>query len=289
MADPTPYEEHRISRGEGDIYVRDYGGTGPALILMHGFPDHMGIYDDLVPHLVAAGRRVVLFDFLGFGSSDKPDGARYDFAQQLGDLEAVVQALDLRTVALVPHDSSGIVGINFAIAHPDMVAALYILNSAFDASSLPHWPEMIILFADPDLAALASAIAVDPAQFGWLLRWQQGRFAASLSPAQRVRFEQVIGPLIADNFIRQPGAGPAFAQMTAAFHAELQLNSGRLDLLRTLDMPVKVIWGIADPYLTMEMGRERAARFRHGTFHPIAAGHWLQSDEPTLVAREMLS
>ncbi|QJU58666.1 alpha/beta hydrolase [Sphingomonas sp. AP4-R1] len=289
MADPIPYDAHRIPSGAGEIYVRDYAGAGPALVLMHGFPDHLGIYDDLVPYLVAAGRRVVLFDFLGFGASDKPAGAQYSFAQQLGDLKTVVRALNLGTVALVPHDSSGIVGINFAIAHPEQVAGLYILNSAFDASPLAHWPEMIILFADPDLTALAHAIATDTTQFGWLLRWQQGRFAASLPPTQGARFESVIGPLIADNFIRQPGAGPAFAQMTAAFYAELQLNSGRLDLLQALDMPVKVIWGIADPYLTTAMGRERAARFRRGTFHPVAAGHWLQSDEPAQVAREILS
>ena len=56
---------------------------------MHGFPDNLHIYDDLVPHLVAAGRRVVTFDFLGFGASDKP-GTGYSFAQQMGDLEAVV-------------------------------------------------------------------------------------------------------------------------------------------------------------------------------------------------------
>ena len=54
-------------------------------------------------------------------------------------------------------------------------------------------------------------------------------------------------------------------------------------------MPVKVIWGTDDPYLTTTMGEERASRFRHGTFHPVAAGHWLQSDEPALVAKEILS
>jgi haloalkane dehalogenase len=54
-------------------------------------------------------------------------------------------------------------------------------------------------------------------------------------------------------------------------------------------MPVKVIWGTFDPYLATPMGEERATRFRHGSFHPIPAGHWLQSDEPELVAKEILS
>jgi haloalkane dehalogenase len=209
--------------------------------------------------------------------------------QQLGDLEAVVQGLNLGKVVLVVHDSSGIVGLNFAIAHPGKVAGLCILNSAFDASPAAHWPEMIILFGDPELAALAQLFATSPAQFGWLLQWQQGRLAVGLSPAQRAHFEDFIGPLIARNFIDAPSAAPAFMQMTAQFYAELARNSGRLDLLAALEMPVKVIWGTADPYLATPMGEERATRFRHGTFHPVPAGHWLQSDEPALVAQEILS
>lgn len=289
MTSPLAYDEHRIPTGQGNVLARDYPGAGPTLVLMHGFPDNQGIYDDLIPHLTAAGRRVVTFDFLGFGGSDKPAGATYGFDQQLGDLEAVVQYLHLGDIVLVPHDSSGIVGVNFAIAHPRKVAGLCILNSAFEDSPLAVWPEMIILFGDPSLAALAQALRHSPAQFGWLLQWQQGRFAAALSPEHRAHFERVIGPLIADNFITQPSSAPAFVQMTAQFYAELKRNAGRLSELAALEMPVRVIWGTDDPYFSAPMGEERAARFKHGSFHPVAAGHWLQSDEPALVAKEILS
>ena len=71
---PT-FIEHRVPHGGGSLYVRDFAGEGPAFVLLHGFPDNLHIYDDLVPHLVAAGRRTVAFDFLGFGASDKPKGA----------------------------------------------------------------------------------------------------------------------------------------------------------------------------------------------------------------------
>ena len=58
---------------------------------MHGFPDNLHIWDDLIPHLVAKGRRVVAFDFLGFGASDKLPGASYSFKQQLGDRAAAIR------------------------------------------------------------------------------------------------------------------------------------------------------------------------------------------------------
>ena len=74
--------EHRVPRGRGSLYVRDFPGSGPAFVVLHGFPDNSHIYDDLIPHLVSAGRRTVAMDFLGFGASDKPEDALYSFERQ---------------------------------------------------------------------------------------------------------------------------------------------------------------------------------------------------------------
>jgi haloalkane dehalogenase len=285
----SDFTEHRIPRDVGGLYAREYAGAGPTLVLMHGFPDNLLIYDDLVPYLVAGGRRVVTFDFLGFGASGKPAGAAYSFKQQLGDLEAIVESLDLGQAVLVPHDSSGIAAVNFAIDHPDRVSGLCILNSAFDDSALASWPEMVSLFADPKLSALALAVAESPAQFKWLLDWQREKFAEPLTASQRAHFDAVIGPLIADNFVNEPSAGPAFVQMAAQFYEELARNGARLPLVAALDLPVKVIWAEHDPYLNVAMGRERASRFLNAAFHLVPAGHWLQSDEPELVAQHLLS
>jgi haloalkane dehalogenase len=84
MSNHALFVECHIPRGQGTIYARDYEGAGSAFVLMHGFPDNLKIYDRLIPYLVAAGRRVVTFDFLGYGASDKHAGANYSFRQQLG-------------------------------------------------------------------------------------------------------------------------------------------------------------------------------------------------------------
>ena len=67
------YQETFVQRDQHRIYVRDHSGAEPAIILMHGFPDNVHLYDRLCPYL-SPPRRVVLFDFLGWGSSDKPSG-----------------------------------------------------------------------------------------------------------------------------------------------------------------------------------------------------------------------
>ena len=75
--DTSEFTEHRIERGGHAIYARHYAGTAPAFVLMHGFPDNLRICDSLAPLLAGAGRRVVAFDFLGYGGSDKPVDYRY--------------------------------------------------------------------------------------------------------------------------------------------------------------------------------------------------------------------
>jgi pimeloyl-ACP methyl ester carboxylesterase len=119
---------------------------------------NLHIYDELIPYLVASGRRVVAFDFLGFGASDKPSGAIYSFKQQRGDLEAVVDAI-LDRIVPVPHDSSGPAAINFTLAHPERATSLCILNSGYDDALPILWPEMIERFANKKLNALSGAIA----------------------------------------------------------------------------------------------------------------------------------
>ncbi|MFB9978053.1 alpha/beta fold hydrolase [Mesorhizobium kowhaii] len=288
-SDPIQFSEHRIPRKEGSLYARDYAGSGPAFVLMHGFPDNLHIWDDLVPHVVASGRRVVTFDFLGFGASDKPAGAIYSFKQQLGDLEAVVAGLGLGKIVPVAHDSSGMATLNYALAHPDGVDSAIMLNSAYSENSTVLWPEMITLFATRSMQALAIAIAQSPEQFGWLLKWQQKKFLDPLPEVQKPHFSAFIGQLISDNFIVQPGAGPAFVQLAAEFFDEHARNAKHLTALKTLDIPVKLIWGQYDPYFPVAMAERRQSQLKNASLTVIPAGHWLQADEPAQVAKAMLS
>jgi pimeloyl-ACP methyl ester carboxylesterase len=288
--DSTPsFTEHFIPRGQGRVYARDYAGAGPPFVLMHGFPDNLHIWDDLVPYLLAGGRRVVSFDFLGFGASDKPIDGVYSFDQQLGDLEAVVTALDLGTIVPVAHDSSGSASLNYALKHPEGVASVVMLNSAYAEDSTVLWPEMITLFATGGLHAFAMALAQTPAQFGWLLGWQQAKFREALPDAQKPHFDDFIGPLIAENFTAQSGSGPAFVQLAAQFFDAVVQNATRVPELGTLDVPVRLIWGEYDPYITVAVAERRRTQLKNASLTVIPAGHWLQADEPAQVAKAMLS
>jgi pimeloyl-ACP methyl ester carboxylesterase len=81
--------EHHIPRDGYKLFAQEYEGSGPTLVLLHGFPDNRHICDRLIPSHVVAGRRVVAFDFLGFGDSDKPAIYKYSLEQQTADIRAV--------------------------------------------------------------------------------------------------------------------------------------------------------------------------------------------------------
>src|ERR671937_3066846 len=171
------YMETWAPRGEHRIYVRDYPGEDPALVLMHGFPDNLHLYDRLVPRLNPP-RRAVSFDFLGWGASDKPAGYPYTAANQTGDLDAVIEQLQLGSVVLVAHDASGPPAINWALDHPERIAGLVLLNTYYSQMPGLRRPEAIWLFSTPIVRAVARTVA---GAFGDLLlrrmyRWQVGRF-----------------------------------------------------------------------------------------------------------------
>ncbi len=284
-----PVVEHRVQRDGGRLHVRDYPGTEPSFVLLHGFPDNSRIYDDLIPHLVSAGRRVVAIDFLGFGASDKVSEARYGFDQQLGDLEAVVAALELGRIIPVGHDAGGPTAVNFALAHPERTAAVCLMNAFYGAAPGLRVPEFIELFANRGLKALTQHFLASPQQFAWLLGFQRDQMQQGLSDPQKARYAAFLGPLIDQNFRQQPSAGPAFAAMTARLDDEIAANTARLLEVRRSDVPLLLIWGRLDPYLHVSVAEFMRSQARTAALHVLDAGHWPQIDAPAEVARIMLA
>jgi haloalkane dehalogenase len=283
------YQERRVPTARGELYVRDYPGSAPAFVMLHGFPDNLRIFEKVAPLMSNAGRRVVLFDFLGFGASDKP-GAGYSFDQQVGDLLAVVDALNLDTLIPVAHDAGGPAAVNFALRFPRRNAAVALLNSFYANAETLRFPEFIGFFAIPSLSALSQHFLRNPALFAELLQFQRGQFRVALAADKRAGYDEFLGPLIDENFRRQPGAGRAFGQMTALLLPEVARNDGHLAELEQLDIPFRLIWGAEDPYLNIGVAEDLATHLRAATTTLLAgAGHWPQIDQPAEVAQALLS
>ncbi|MFM0418341.1 alpha/beta fold hydrolase [Paraburkholderia aromaticivorans] len=286
---PLPqFVEHRVKRDSGSVYLRDFAGTGPAFVVLHGFPDDSHIYDLLIPRLVSAGRRVVAVDFLGFGGSDKPVGAQYSFPQQLGDLETVVDALALEQIIPVGHDAGGPAAINFALKHPDRTSAVVVMNAFYGDAPGLRVPELIELFSNRELRALAMHFLQSPQQFAWLIDFQRNLLQHGLTDEQKVNYFEFLGPVIDNNFRQQPSAATAFAQMTSQLHEEVAANTARFVDFRRSAVPLHLVWGNADPYLHLSVAQHIHSQAKNASLHALNAGHWPQIDAADDVAQIML-
>lgn len=274
-----------VPRGPHKLYAEIAPGTGTPIVLMHGLPDNIHLYDRLLPYL--AGRRpVVRFDFLGWGRSDKPAGYPYTAANQVGDLDAVVGAagehLDARELVLVAHDASGPPAIDWALANPGRVAMLVLLNTYYHFNPGLRRPPAIALYSTPLVRAAARAvIRRRPDLDRRLYTWQVGKFI------QDAGLRDELVPRLYEEFTP---ARPAFWRLNDDLLGTVLSRRRRIPQLRRFPSPVRVIFGARDRYLSPRVARNFAALFPHSELHLLdGAGHYVQVDQPRQVADLILA
>jgi len=123
---------HRdVRAGDVRLHVAE-AGSGPPVVLLHGWPQHWWCWRHLLEPL-ARRHRVLAPDLRGFGWSDAPPGD-YAKATLAADVLALLDAEGLDRVALVGHDWGGWIGFLLALEHPERVSRLVALDIA------PPWP-----------------------------------------------------------------------------------------------------------------------------------------------------
>ena len=149
-------------------------GEGPAVIMLHGFPELAFSWRHQIPALAAAGYRTIAPDMRGYGQTEGPDGVdEYSVSKLIGDLHGLLDALQLERAIFVGHDMGAILLWHMAMLAPERIEKLVILN-------IPHFPRFhtdpieifrrklgddfyIVNFQDSDEAD--RAFAADPVHF----------------------------------------------------------------------------------------------------------------------------
>jgi len=279
------YQETFVQRNQHRIYVRDYPGEEPTVVLMHGFPDNLHLYDRLFPYL-SPPRRVITFDFLGWGASDKPAGYPYTTSNQVGDLDAVISQLRLQQMILVAHDASGPPAIDWALDRSERVAGLVLLNTYYCDMPTLRAPEAIWLFSTPVVRNIARPVSE---LFGdWIFRrmyqWQVGKFFRDAEVRNR------FVPLLYQQFDATPSARPAFFRLNDDLLPTIRAGTNMIPKLREFRRPVRIIFGDADPYLNKGVAQRFHELFPGSELFLVpGARHFVQMDEPEHVARLILA
>ncbi|HSI00071.1 MAG TPA: haloalkane dehalogenase [Reyranella sp.] len=120
-----------------------YVDTGPrraarTWLCLHGQPTWSYLYRRMIPEFRVGGDRVVAPDFLGFGRSDKPvEDIAYSFDFHRRTVINLIEALDLRNIALVVQDWGGLIGLTLPMTMPDRFTALLVMNTTLGTGDKP--------------------------------------------------------------------------------------------------------------------------------------------------------
>jgi len=120
--------EPGLAKVNGQRIAYAKGGNGPALLLLHGFPQTHAMWHAVAP-LLASRFTVVASDLRGYGDSSKPEGTEnYSFRHMAGDQQALMQHLGFETFHLVGHDRGARTAHRLALDHASAVQSLTVMD-----------------------------------------------------------------------------------------------------------------------------------------------------------------
>lgn len=159
---PFTPQRFEVRPGLSMSYLDEGPRAAPPVVMVHGNPSWSYYYRKLVLAL-RNSHRCIVPDHVGMGLSDKPGDAadaspRYDYTlkSRIDDLDALLEHAGVREkVTLVVHDWGGMIGLGWALRHPERVARLVILNTgAFPLPASKKMPWQLSLGRDSKLGAL---------------------------------------------------------------------------------------------------------------------------------------
>ena len=143
----SPGRTGRIKTKDGiELFVKDTGGPGRAIVLTHAWPLNADIWDYQAAALSMAGYRVVTYDRRGFGRSDKPESG-YRFDVLADDLAAVIEQTGVRDATIVGYSMGSFLGVTVAASEPAVRAV--VLAAGGDLPAHTPLSRLIRSVADP--------------------------------------------------------------------------------------------------------------------------------------------
>lgn len=268
--------EDRVKNGYADsngvkIHYASLG-SGPLVLMIHGFPDFWYTWRKQMDAL-SGSYRCVAIDQRGYNLSDKPKGVEnYRVGLLVGDVAAVIKALGREKAVIVGHDWGGLVAWTFAMMNPQMTDKLIILN-------LPH-PRGLI-----------RELAHNPEQqknSQYARNFQQPDAASKVTPEQLV------------SFISDTAARPKYIDAFKRSDMEAMLNYYKANYpkepyvdepgpLVRVQAPVLMFHGLKDwALLPGALNDTWNWVDKDLTIVTVpGAGHWVQQDASDLVSRTM--
>ena len=260
-----------------EIFCR-VSGSGPWLTLLHGFPTSSWDWAKVAPALEQRFR-LLCFDFLGFGDSDKPRRHRYSIIEQADVAEALWRHFGIVETVLVGHDYGATVAQELLARErtTGRISSVILLNAA-----------VYVRLARPLVIQRLLANRVTGPLIARTLRERVFRrsFASIFSP------QHPIGePELRQHWqvLQRRGGSAQVTHRLSRYMADRKRHAARWEsALESGRFPLRFIWGMADPRSGAHIARELRRRLPAAPLVALeGVGHYPQLEVPELVAREI--
>jgi pimeloyl-ACP methyl ester carboxylesterase len=241
-----------------DLYYEDHG-SGPAVVLISGWPFDSRSWEPQVHTLLAAGHRVITYDRRGFGRSSRPAGG-YDFDTLAADLDQLLTALDLRDVTLVGLSlGTGEVARYIGVHGTERLRSCVFIESL--APSFAKSAENPNGVDEAGVAGVQQAILHDrPA-------WLTGLLGDMLN------LDELLGKRVSEEAVRNLWNAGAEASPEATWACPRTWLDDFHDDITRIDVPALVLHGTADRILSIDgQGRRMHAALPAAHYVEIEGG-----------------
>jgi len=277
--------EYRQMDIEGVMVSHAIAGSGPPLLLLHGYPENHLMWRQVAP-VLAEDHVVVLADLRGYGDSGKPApdaaGLVYSKRSMARDQAGLMRELGFTQFALIGHDRGARVAHRLALDHPGTVAALAVLDivptrhvlghvTRAMATAYYHW-----FFLSTGHGIPEHLIGADP---GF---WVRSLMGPLLGPGASIE------PPVMEDYIRcfaDPRTiAASCADYRAAAGTDLVHDEETFAAGQKLECPVLALWGtqafVGRGYEPLGVWQQYATDVRGAA---LATGHFLPEEAPGLV------
>lgn len=271
-----PFESRWLETSFGTLHYLDEGPKhAPVVLLVHGTPSWCFEYRHLIAAL-SRTRRVIAFDHLGFGLSERPRAFEYTPEAHTRVLRELVTRLALTRFSLVVHDYGGPIALPLASEEPERIERLVVLNSWM-------WP----LGEDAELAKAARLAG------SWLGRFVYRWLNASLRLLMPSGYadRRKLTPQIHAQYLAPFRDRDARGRVLWALAKALITSAPMLSRLwrgraRLSEIPALIVWGASDRVLPPRLLSRLREGLPRAEVHELAGvGHWPQEEAPAEVGR----
>jgi haloalkane dehalogenase len=276
-----PFSSHFMQIRGLDYHYLDEG-SGEPLVMLHGNPTWSFYFRSLVNGLSSKFRCLVP-DHIGCGLSDKPDESQYDFRlkSRVEDLGIFLEQLNIKKdITLILHDWGGMIGMAYAVKHPERIKRLIILNTA--CFFLPKKKKLPIRL---QIARNLTFIA-KPA----ILNFNLFAIAALYMATNKGLDKEIKRALIAPyNSPNNRLAILKFVQdiplIPSDFSYSVVSNTER-NLFRLREIPMLICWGMKDFVFDKDFLLRWRQQFPDAQVYQFSqAGHYILEDIPEIILK----